>query len=813
MPKTKFKYQDPTLSPGERAEDLLSRMSLEEKLGQIQGFDLSRWSEGKLKDDYPHGVGEVACLTACIIMDSKESIAKLLREVQEEIMALSEHHIPAIFHTEALTGGMIPRATSFPSGIGQASTWDPELQKKMAGIIRNQYRAVGITQVFAPVLDVSRDPRFGRQGESYGEDPTLASAMGTAYVQGMQNNGDLTAGVVATAKHFLGYMNSQGGIHAATCDIPDRPLREIFAKSFQAAITQGRLMSVMNCYSSLNGEPVAGSKKILTDLLRGEMGFTGFTVSDYVSVSELVNRHKICKNELEAGKRALEAGIDVELPSKVCYNEGLLEMIRNGEMDETVLDRSVLRILTAKFALGLFENPYPAEPDKITEVFSGTESKELSLKIAQQSLVLLKNDGVLPLKRNVKKIAVIGHHAASVRALFGGYSLIGMAEVIAGAANTMAGVDIECVSKPEDGCHTADGKRVTYPGSNVAIENPKLEEIVRKYYPNIKSLLEQLKEECPGAEIMYSYGYPFVGNDDTKHEEALEVARKADVVILTLGGKYGWGDSSTTGEGIDSASINLPECQEKFIEKLYKIGKPAIGIHFDGRPISSDAADRYLNAIIEAWSPAEFGAKAITSVIFGDYNPGGKLPVSVAYNAGQIPVFYNHENGAGYDVGTQTAFHSYVDLPHTPRYCFGYGLSYTTFEYTNLRLNRTEFKPTDTIEVSVDVKNTGSMAGDEIVQLYISDKCASMLRPVKELAGFRRISLKPGEKKTVTFKSKISQFSFLDSEMKWKVEAGDMDIMVGASSDDIRLYTNFEITSDLHVDGKSRGFYAEVEVQ
>ena len=811
MSKALLQYEDPTLSPGKRAEDLLSHMSLEEKLGQIQGLDLLKYTKKRLREDYPHGVGEVSCLVACT-MDSSDRIADFLRSVQEGIMALSEHHIPAIFHMEALSGGLMPQATSFPSGIGQASTWNPEQQKKMAGIIRNQIKAVGITHAFAPVLDISRDPRFGRQGESYGEDPTLASAMGTAYVQGMQNEGDLAGGVMAAAKHFLGYMNSQGGIHAAPCDIPDRPLRELFAKPFQAAFTQGGLKSIMNCYSALNGEPVVGSRKILTDLLRNEMGFDGLTVSDYTSISELMKRQKICRNELEAGKRALEAGMDVELPSKECYNEGLLELIKNGELDEAVLNRSVMHILTAKFALGLFENPYPAESREIAKVFSRSEDKQLSLKIARESLVLLKNDGILPLKRDIKRIAVIGHHAASSRSMFGGYSFMSMGEVLAGAVNTMAGVDIDSVSESEDGGIIDGGQRATYPGSSVNIENPRMEEIVKKYYPEMKNLLEQLKEECPGAEIEYSYGYHYAGNDESKHDEALEAAGKADVVILTLGGKYGWGTSCTTGEGIDSASVNLPECQERFIEKLAGLGKPSIGIHFDGRPISSTAADRHLGAIIEAWSPAEYGAKAITSVIFGDYNPGGKLPVSIAYHTGQIPVFYSHENGAGYDVGTLTAFDSYVDLPHTPRYYFGHGLSYTTFEYSNLKLNKEKFEPSDMLEISADIRNIGSVAGDEIVQLYICDRCSSMVRPVKELAGFRRIPLEPGEKKTVTFRMKMSQLSFLDTEMKWKVEAGDMDIMVGASSEDIRLRSGFEIISDMHVDGKTRGFYAETEV-
>ncbi len=804
-----FKYQDSTLLPEQRAEDLLSRMSLEEKLGQIQGFNPLGASTEELQKNYPHGVGSVACLNVCL-MYSKEQAADILRKVQEEIMELSEHHIPAIFHLETLCGAMIQQATSFQSGIGQASTWNPKLQKKMADIIRRQVRSAGITQAFAPVLDISRDSRMGRQGESYGEDPTLASAMGTAYVQGMQNEGNLKTGVIATAKHFLGYMASQGGIHAAASDIPERPLREVYAKPFQAAITEGGLKSVMNCYSAINGEPVAGSKKILTDLLRNEMGFNGFTVSDYTSIAEMIKRQKVSKNEADAGKLALMAGMDVELPAKECYNEGLLDLIKCGKLEEFFMDRAVKRILTAKFTLGLFEAPYLVDME---EAFHCERDRDIALKVAQESMVLLKNDGMLPLKRNIKKIAVIGHHAASTRALFGGYTFISMSEVFGGGRNTMAGINIDGMHDMENALGASQTARPTYPGSKVEIENSGLEAVVKEYYPGARNLLEQLREECRDTEILYSYGYSYTGNDESKHEAALQVAKEADIVILTLGGKFGWGTTCTTGEGIDSASINLPECQEKFIQKIAKLGKPAIAVHFDGRPISSDAADRHLNAIIEAWSPAEMGAEAITSVIFGDYNPGGKLPVSVAYHAGQIPVYYNHENGAGYHVGTMSAFDTYVDLPHLPRYHFGHGLSYTTFEYANLKVNKDKFDPAEILSVSVDIRNTGEVAGDEVVQLYVSDRVASMVRPVKELAGFKRISLNPGEKKTVTFTMKISQFALLDAEMNWKVEAGDMDLAVGASSCDIRLHGSFEIGSDLIVDGKTRGFFAQTRIE
>ncbi len=795
--------RDTKQEAAERAVDLLSKMSLEEKFGQIQCFNPAAWSNDNLERDYPYGVGGVSFLVANEL-DTKEEAADLLRKLQKRVMALSKHKIPAIFHIETLCGVMMPGSTSFPSGIGQASTWDPALQEKMAGSIRQQARAIGVTQAFAPVLDIAHDARFGRQGESYGEDPTLASAMGAAYVRGMQNRGNLSQGLLATGKHFLGYMNPKGGIHASSSDIPTRRLREVYAKPFQAAMTLGNLQSIMNAYCVIDGEPVAGSKAILTDLLRNEMGFTGLTVSDYEAVRELERRHKVCSTPFEAGKRALEAGMDMELPSKACYGDELLEWIRSNESGRVWLDRSVKRILTEKFALGLFENPFPAEPEQIRKVFSCGDIRKCSLQSAKESLVLLKNDGLLPLSRSVKKIALIGYHAASARAMFGGYTFVSMLEGRLGAKNTMAGVNIDMPLMP-------GGPEPHYEGSMVEMEKPGVEELVKKFSPRCTSLLKQLRKECPQTQIQYAFGYPYAGCDTSENDEALKAARDADVVIVTLGGKYGWGSVCSTGEGIDSTNVNLPPCQEAFLEKLSALHKKTVAVHFDGRPVSSDAVDQYVNAVIEAWSPGENGAKAIVAALFGDYNPGGKLPVSIAYNAGQIPIYYNHENGSSYHVGTLSEFSSYVDCPRTPRYPFGYGLSYTRFKYENLQIENAEMNPEDTLTVTAEVQDVGDRVGDEVVQLYVRDRYASMVRPVKELAGFLRIHLAAGETKKVRFQMPLSQLAFLDREMRWKIEAGTIDVMVGSSSEDIRLSGSFEIRSDAYIDAKSRSFFAKAD--
>jgi len=799
-----YPYQDPNLGPEQRADDLLSRMSLEEKMAQVQCFSAVHCFGRDVAELFPNGAGQVSCLLASIF-PNKEAVAEMVRRDQEKLMDLSEHNIPAIFHIETLTGVLIADAATFPSGIGQAATWDPDTQKKMGRVIGKQARAAGFRQGLAPVLDICRDPRFGRLGETYGEDPTLASAMGTAYVQGLQNDGDLADGIIATGKHFLGFQAGEAGIHTARTAIPPRELREVYAKPFQAAITEGKLESVMNSYATIDREPVVGSRSILTGLLREEMGFGGITVSDYTSIGQLHTVHRVSRSMEDAGYRALEAGMDMELPIKESYSDELLQRFRDGTADIEILNRAVRRILIAKFRLGLFEDPYPANPEELAAAFDDICAQEISLEMALKSMTLIKNNGVLPIDPRGKKVAVIGHHAASARMMFGGYSFMAMKENSLGIRMTMAGIEVANDAPMKS-------SRGDYPGSIVNLEHPGVEPLVKEVYPGIKSLLEELRDTCPNAEFVYAYGYPYAGDDESGFEEALAIAKDADLVILTLGGRYGWNTSSTSGEGIDSMSINLPPCQERFIEKLAKLNKPTVAVHFDGRPISSDAADNYIDAILEAWSPGVHGAKAITEVLLGRYNPAGRLPVTVARNSGQIPVYYYHENGSGTHTGPSIAFNSYVDGPREPRYCFGHGLSYTSFEYSGIKLSKSELDATGSLTVSVEITNTGNLDGEEVVQLYARDLYSSMSRPVMELVGFRRVAIAAGEKKKVSFTFPMSQFAFLDRQMKWKVEAGDMEVLVGASSDDIRLKAQFRITNDAYVDGANRGFFAKTEV-
>lgn len=791
------RYLDKNLTPEERADDLLAKMDLDEKFGQIQCWAVIDGFMGRvLEKIHPCGAGQVSCLPAAM-MPSRNDVAALVRSTQEKIMALSAHHIPAIVHVETLTGPLVTDSISFPCGIAQASTWDPALQQKAGAVIGHQARAMGFAQGLAPVLDLCRDPRFGRQGEGYGEDPTLASAMGTAYVRGLQKDNQ----TVATSKHFLGFMAGQGGIHSARTSIEERELREIYAKPFQAAITEAGLGSVMNSYASINGEPVVGSKHIFRDLLRGEMGFDGITVSDYSSVGQLETVHHVSDSTTESGRLALEAGMDQELPNAECYNDELKERIRNGEVDPALLDEAVRRILVAKFRLGLFENPFPAE-DLSDAAYETAAAKKLSLQSAEESLILLKNDGILPAAPAGKKVAVIGWHANNTRALFGGYHAMSMKESSVGITLSMAGISVDA-DAPVANNSVSD----CYPGSDVHKEHPAVEPLVRKSYPGIHSLLDALRTECPDAEFVYAEGYPYAGNDESGFAEALEAAKNADIVICTLGGHYGWNMSSTTGEGIDSSVIGLPDCQEAFLNQLGALHKPVIGVHFDGRPCSSDAADRVCNALVEAWAPGEFGGDAIARILLGKAEPSGKLPCTVARDAGQIPVYYNHLNGSSYALHNSMAFNSYVNEPHEPRYYFGHGLHYTEFAYEKLTIEKDAFAPDEAVVAHLTVKNTGSRPGTEIAQLYVKDLTASVIRPVQELQGFARIALQPGEEKTVTFTLPLHQLAFLDLDMKWKVEAGKMQLLAGPSSNELPLCADFTITAESYINGTDRGFF------
>ncbi len=799
-------YRNPSLSPEERAKLLLAQLTPAEKLAQLTGVMAIRGREGRMGDFLKNGIGQISTLDFRN-RDTYADAAAWQRQLQEIVMNANRLHIPAAFHMEGLCGPLMQGGVSFPSGIGRGASFHPETEAEIGDIVSRQELSCGITQVLAPVLDVARDPRMGRYCEPYGEDPTLCAAMGASYTNGIQGNEIDGRQADATAKHFMAFHFSQGGIHGANVEAGDSMMREVFAKPFEAAIRQSGLKGVMPCYCSVDGLPMHASKKYLTRILREDMGFDGVAVSDYGGVSNTHNVQNVGETKADAGLKCLAAGTDVELPMPDAYSADLLQKFESGEADMAILDRACLRVLTAKFRMGLFEHPYALEGEALQASYEKRAAdKAVTLRAAQESLVLLKNDGVLPLAKHIKKIALIGPHAVHARSFFGGYTQISMVEAVHAAANSMAGTG--------GGGSTQKLEMQRIPGTNVQLdETDEFDGILRHMNPDCKNLLEELRDRLPDTEIAHALGYYVFGADESRFEEALDLAKDADLVILTLGGKNGSGSIATMGEGVDGTDINLPKAQDAFIEKVKALGKPLIGVHLDGRPISSDIADRDLDAILECWSPAECGAEAIVDVLTGKISPSGKLPVSVAYGAGQLPVWYNHVSGSEWHQSPSIGFADYVDLPHTPRYPFGFGLSYTTFAYSDLSIRTDEVSPDGQAEISLSVANTGTVPGTEVVQLYIRDRYASMVRPAQELAGFTRVELAPVEAKRVTFSLSPKQLAFLDEDGKWLVEKGDIDVMVGSSSQDIRLSGAFRINESLNIASKDRPFWAAVSVQ
>lgn len=780
-----------------RAEAILADMTLTQKLGQIQCMFAGGMIPKETLARFDSGFGELALL---IGTGGKEENAKECREQQDII--LEKCCIPAIRHVEALTGVLASDATIFPSAIGMGATWNPKRVEQMADIARKQMLAIGIRQALSPVMDVARDPRWGRVGETYGEDPTLCAAMSVAFTKGLQTE-DLSEGAVATGKHFLGYGTCQGGLNMAANPIPPRELREVYAKPFQAAITEAGLGAVMNSYGTIDGEMVVNSKAIMTDLLRDEMGFDGIMVSDYMSIDRMVDL-KISEHPGAGGMCALEAGLDSELPKPYGYTSELLKTIEDGTLDIKYLDRAVLRVLETKIKLNLFGQPYARE-SWMKDAYDEAKTMPVSLKAARESIVMLKNNGLLPLSKNVKKIAVIGPHADSIRLLFGCYTFPAQLDRdISGSMSDMPGMG---------GIGSVKGKE--HPnqmpfleGCTVRKTSPMVEKALKNIYScRTSTILNAIKEKCPNGEIVYVKGCEIAGTDRSDFAKAQAAAQASDVVILVLGSKYGWGTNCTTGEGIDCDDINLPGVQEELAKAVMEVGTPAVFVHMDAKPLSSEYIASHYPAILESWFPGETGGTALADVLFGDYNPGGKLPMTAARNAGQIPIYASTQNGSGYFGTKGMVISKYVQGDKEPLYFFGEGKSYTSFKYSRLQMEE-KVDARGTLMISCDITNIGELDGEEVVQVYISDKLASMVRPAQELAGFYRVGLKAKESKTVCFEMQVSQFAFLNGKMNWVIEAGMMEVKVGASSNDIRLKGEFEILTTTEVDGKSRGFYA-----
>lgn len=797
-----FDYQNCDLSAKARAQDLLGRMTLEEKIDQLGCLFFDGWGMPDFEEKMPEAVGTIGAMS---LTNTVEELSQILRKAQEHVIQKSRFGIPALMHVEAVTGGLFVEATSFPSPITQASTWDPELIRQMSDCIRKQLVAVGYRHVLSSVFDIGRDPRWGRLTETYGEDETLCAAMASAYVSGMQGE-DLRSGVAACGKHFVGHGVTEGGLNMNQNNITERELREVHCKPFQAAITEAGLKTIMNSYCSINREPIVASKRILTDLLRDEMGFEGVLVSDYVSIDRLINPYQICDNYVDAGVLAMKAGLDVEYPKPNGFSRKLVEAVQDGRLDPALIDRSARRLLELKFELGLFENPFP-RVEEIQQNFHDARSEEVDRRIARESVTLLKNaNDLLPLSKQVKRIAVIGPHADRVRSLFSSYSYAGGIDMQEDAKNNEGMASRQLIPGSAQG----DGWFQRFPGE--IRETPiYVENLIRKAYPGIKTLYEAVRDMAPGAKVTTAMGISYTGNRMAAYQEALNCAADADVVILTLGGQNGWGVVATNGEGVDNANIGLPGMQEQFARDVYALGKKTVVVHIDGKPLSSEFVSSHFDSILECWQMGQFGFEELAKVLFGDANPAGRLPVTVARNAGVLPCYYGQPRGTGYvsagRFGVVSNRFGYINEDVHPIYPFGHGLSYTQFEYRDMTISQQKVPADGMVTVSVQICNVGPRDGEEVVQLYVYDQLSSMIRPEFTLAGFGRVAVKAGECKRVAFEVPMRQLAFLDTDMKWKVEGGAMKFMVGASSQDIRLEKDFEIVGDAYVDGQKRGFY------
>lgn len=796
-------YKDKSKNIKERVQDLMNRMTLEEKVAQVS---CTISNQPNIKETIKDGIGTLSCLnssmTGNIQKDQKE-----LQEIQRYLVEETRLGIPALIHNEGIAGLQIPCATTFQQAMGMAATWEPELARKMGEIEQKQLLAFGMHAVHSPLFDLGRDPRWGRISETYGEDPYLVAQMGTAFVQGIQKDDK----VMATAKHFIGYGNAEGGRNGGELQLGERALKDTFSWPFEAAIQDAGIMAVMNGYGILNGEPVATSKRLLTDLLRTELGFIGPVVSDYGSIGRADARYRTSANQRQTAVQALKAGIDVEQPTNVCFKH-LFDAVKEGELEEAYLNQAVERILTVKFRLGLFDNPY-GEGD-FEEEIKKEECKKLSREIAEKSIVLLKNkEQVLPLRKN-QKVALVGPSADSKVQMFGGYSSVGSAgstsrdfdqtendkflKMAYQATITefkdglrQIGIDFNDEPSPEQKKIIMGMLKENL--SRRDTEYSSAQDFLEKYYPACRSVRQVMEEEFGDENILYAPGCGISDEIPGGIEKAVECARQADIVVAVMGGLESMVDESATcGENRDNIHTDLEENQLRLMEALFEVGKPVVTVLIDGRPLSVETVSEKSNALLHAWLPAECGAEAIVNVLTGQVNPSGKLPVTVVKEAAQVPMYYNRLQ---LFTAPETWAEYIRDKSNVPLYPFGYGLSYTQFEYSDLKVEK-EVPVDGSVRMSFRIKNTGERDGDEVAQIYIRDLLSSVARPCLQLAAFAKVALKSGETKAVSVEIDLRQLAFHNDSMELVVESGDMEIFVGASSEDIRLKDRFRISGE-----------------
>lgn len=762
-------YRDAARSPAERAADLLARMTLEEKAAQMVGVWQLK-SETLVADDgtfdvakaraafgHGHGLGQVGRPSDAggsgtgggghepMKGRNARQQAELTNAIQRFFLEESRLGIPVLFHEECLHGQAAKDGTSFPQPIGLGATFDPELVEALYAMTAEEARVRGTHQALTPVVDVARDPRWGRVEETFGEDPHLVTRLGVAAVRGFQGDATFRDGrhVIATMKHFVAHGQPEGGQNCAPANVSMRELREVFLPPFEAAVREAGALSVMASYNEVDGVPSHANRWLLRDVLRDEWGFRGFVVSDYYAIWELHDRpdthgHFVAADKKAACALAVKAGVNIELPEPDCYRH-LLELVAEGTLTGADLDDLVAPMLEAKFRLGLFDEPY-VDPDLAERIVGSDANRELALRAARDTITLLKNDGnVLPLDlAAVKSIAVIGPNAD--RSLLGGYSGIPKHDV-----TVLAGIR----------AHVGDRARVVHAeGCRITVGGAWVEDEVVPSDPE---------------------------EDRRQIAEAVAVARDADVIVLAIGGNEQTSREAWSRRHMgDRTSLDLVGRQNELVDAMLALGKPVVALLFNGRPLAIAHVAEAVPAICECWYLGQESGRAVAEVLFGDAAPGGKLPISFPRSAGHVPVFYNHK---------PSARRGYLWDDATPLFPFGFGLSYTTFALANVRLEQETIAPDGATRVLVDVTNTGDRAGTEVVQLYVRDRVSSVTRPVKELKGFRKVRLAPRETTTVALPIGPEALAFHDVSMRRVVEPGEFAIMVGTSSRDADLQT------------------------
>jgi beta-glucosidase len=748
-------YRNPSLPAARRVKDLLSRMTLEEKAAQMMcvwqqkagtlldadgNFDPGK-ARAAFKDR--RGLGQVGRPSDAGKGKDARGMAELTNAIQKFFVENSRLGIPVIFHEECLHGHAAIGGTSFPQPIALGATFNPELVESLFTMTAAEARSRGAHQALTPVVDVAREPRWGRVEETYGEDPYLVSRLGIAAVRGFQ--GDATfrdkRRVIATLKHFAAHGQPEGGANCAPTNVSLRVLRETFLYPFQQALHEGGAISVMASYNEIDGVPSHASTWLLRDVLRKEWGFKGFVVSDYYAIYELSYRpeshgHFVARDKKEACALAVQAGVNIELPEPDCYLH-LVELVRKGVLRERQLDELVAPMLFWKFQLGLFDDPY-VDPDAAERIVGCEAHRSLAMQAARESITLLKNEGdILPLDPNAARtIAVIGPNAN--RSLLGGYSGVPQRDI-----TVLEGI------RARAGKHAkvlySEGCKITVGGS-------------------------WTQDEVT----------PSDPDEDRKQiAEAVRIARRADVIVLAIGGNEQTSREAWSPKHLgDRPSLDLVGRQEELVKAMLATGKPVVVLLFNGRPLSINYVSRDVPAILECWYLGQETGHAVAEVLFGDFNPGGKLPISIPRSAGHLPAFYNHK---------PSARRGYLFDEVSPLYAFGHGLSYTTFAIENVRLAKSKIRRDGSIQVRADVTNTGRRAGNETVQMYIRDRVSSVTRPIKELKAFRKIFLEAGQTKNVAFEITPEQLAFYDIDMNFLVEPGEFEIMVGNSSRDIDL--------------------------